>query len=406
MVCNGKFYLRHLMTSGLVLAITIFLLISQGQCASLKRIAIFPLSTEKAESYSYLGPAISEILASRLTGLQEAEVIDETLIKKALGHDHPMPAPVEALKKIARNLHADFFLTGAVISRGREIALDMTLYPLRAGDKAEKFSFSVLSADEILPNLQKVASEIGYQLAHLGNEVTPMSGMPGYAPGEQVFSSAERSSDEPEGLSIARMHPDLFFLEEEQQKSDQKVIEKEVKADKGQKGFSLLAPEEREYPEDNEDIGATPDYPVPVGSVPEHDRKKKTSQGKQSFKGTKEDEEKGWLSWFKLPFRDKKPEEKKTVTVASRSPLPYPTPEEVFGIKKNEVKSSDQEILLKRDVKQAATVPAPEGQRKETRDGRGWLSWLGGNAKVAQEKRHHEAPPSEMPEDGPIWQWY
>jgi TolB-like protein len=138
------------------------------------KVAILPFLIHSQEDLDYLREGIYDILASRITVEGRIEVIERSIVERALYEERPTRLDETAATKIGTMVGADYIVLGSLTKVGSYISLDARLISI----SEEKPPLGVYTQhkgiDDVMVKIGDFAQDIGYKI--LGRR--PMAGRP------------------------------------------------------------------------------------------------------------------------------------------------------------------------------------------------------------------------------------
>ncbi|MGQ9812988.1 MAG: hypothetical protein ACUVQ2_06335 [Dissulfurimicrobium sp.] len=383
-----------------------------------QRIALLPIDTSKAGNFAYLGPAIEELLNSRLYKPGIIGVISPS--DMAGGAENRKAESITAMKDKARDLGAKYFITGEVSSDGKTPGLTLRLMETSASKPIRSLSIKNALVDDVLTKIDGFIAETADAIVTGPQSVaeTPPQHSDIHSNASPTIKPTEQDTPQkPEvvennAIAIARIHPDYLFYE----KLDEITGEKDNTTASPAKSKVETNRSERDAKEAKEAYENVLPYPAPS----------QTSESSKEVGNTNEHKNAQLAASLK---KATKKDGVKAPRITSSSKIPYPTPEEIearAASAANAIPEMPPASIIKTPERPQAQVQTPH-QQGETKEG--WLSWI---LKPFKAKKQNEAqalnkpalpkekdravPPSKniKPDttstttvsDGPIWQWY
>ncbi len=138
--------------------------------ARVYKVAILPFMIYSQENLDYLREGIYEILSTRIMVEGRIEVIDRTLVERALYEERPMRLDEAMAQKIGMRVGADFIVMGSITKVGNYISLDARMINITE-EKPPLSAFTQHKGiDDVMLKIGDFAQEIGYKI--LGRRVT------------------------------------------------------------------------------------------------------------------------------------------------------------------------------------------------------------------------------------------
>ncbi len=150
-----KRYPRRL--SGFFCLLSVFFLLSDSTALAAEpatRILILPLAIHSEKDLAFLNKGIMEMMASRIS--QSAKVIRQAI-----------PDPGKDPVQTARDLNADYVVTGSLTLFGDSASTDATLTEAASGDSVLQFSQFGQSSGDVLMHVNQFATQVSQYIASL-----------------------------------------------------------------------------------------------------------------------------------------------------------------------------------------------------------------------------------------------
>ena len=160
--------------------------------AKVYKVAILPFLIHSQENLDYLREGIYDILLSRITVEGRIEVIERSLVERALFEEKPMRLDETVATKIGMRVGADYIVLGSLTKIGSYISLDARLISITEEKPPLGAYTQHKGIDDVMVKIGDFAQDIGYKI--LGRR--PMVGRP---------SEPGRSSLIQPGREIGRM---------------------------------------------------------------------------------------------------------------------------------------------------------------------------------------------------------
>jgi TolB-like protein len=128
------------------------------------KVAILPFLIHSQENLDYLREGVYDILASRIVVEGRIEVIDHSLVERALFEERPMRLDEAAATKIGVRAGADYVVLGSLTKVGDYISLDARMISIRE-EKPPLTAFTHhRGIEDVMVKIADFAQEIGYKL--------------------------------------------------------------------------------------------------------------------------------------------------------------------------------------------------------------------------------------------------
>ena len=136
----------------------------------LYRVAILPFVINSQENLDYLREGIYDIIASRITVEGRIEVIDRSIVERALYEERPIRLDEGTAIKIGTRAGADYIVLGSLTKVGDYISLDARLLNITE-DKPPLSAYTQHKGlDDVMVKIGDFAQEIGAKI--LGHRIT------------------------------------------------------------------------------------------------------------------------------------------------------------------------------------------------------------------------------------------
>jgi TolB-like protein len=133
-------------------------------------VAFLPFTAHAAKDLSYLQEGLRDMLASRLSANAGIVVVDKALVDRTLtdlGATTPDKSiPPQDLPRLAKNLGADYLVTGSLTSLGGGMSIDAKV--IESGDTAtpQNFYSTAATEDDVIPAINQLAADISAKVFH------------------------------------------------------------------------------------------------------------------------------------------------------------------------------------------------------------------------------------------------
>lgn len=150
--------LRMVLSIGLVMLSLCSPVLGQAESNAVK-VALLPLDMSKAGKYGFLGDALHNMLASRLSGAEDVEIVDILLSKKEYERLQGL-VKLEDAKDSLKKMNTDYVGTGATYATQGGLKLQMTFYPKDSEKKPISLTMIAKDEGEIIAAIGGFAEEI------------------------------------------------------------------------------------------------------------------------------------------------------------------------------------------------------------------------------------------------------
>jgi len=150
-----------LTTTFFVILSTLFTLIQApvSYAKEPQKVVIVPFAMHAERDISFLRDGILDMLGSRLYSKDKLVVIEEGLVKKAMGN-YQGPINLAYVSGLAAKLGADYALFGSLTVFGESISLDATLVSLKKEKPPAIVFFQSKDRESLMPEINKFAQKV------------------------------------------------------------------------------------------------------------------------------------------------------------------------------------------------------------------------------------------------------
>ncbi len=128
------------------------------------RVAILPFLIHSQENLDYLREGIYDILSSRISVEGMIEVIDRSIVERALFEERPMRLDETVAKKIGMRSGADYIVLGSLTKIGNYISLDARLISITETKPPLGVYTQHKGIDDVMVKIGDFAVDIGYRI--------------------------------------------------------------------------------------------------------------------------------------------------------------------------------------------------------------------------------------------------
>lgn len=262
---------------GIFIAFIICPIISLEAAQREVKVAVLPFDISSAGQFSFVGPAIEEVLSSSLATLASdgMSVMDSLEIQDITGKKQG-GISFPDIREMAGRLKADYVITGKLLSEGEHITIDMDLLQVDSESPLYSLVFSPVSLDEVPPRIEDFATQAANQIMNVPKSVKAESDTKDEQEIPQKLSQEETAQNE--NLVIARMHPDLLVKQSDRDSGELEQIPDLSAGELYAQGLPPMPPE------------PLPDPASTLSCLPS-----KTETADKENK-------KGWFSWIRKPW--------------------------------------------------------------------------------------------------------
>jgi TolB-like protein len=134
------------------------------------KVAILPFLINSEENLDYLRDGIYDILTSRITSEGRINVIDRSIVERALYEERPMRLDEAVATKIGMRAGADYIVLGSLTKVGSYISLDARLLSITEDRQPLGVYTQHKGIDDVMVKIGDFAQDIGYKI--LGRRAT------------------------------------------------------------------------------------------------------------------------------------------------------------------------------------------------------------------------------------------
>ena len=128
------------------------------------KVAILPFLIHSQENLDYLREGIYDILASRITVEGRIDVIERSVLERALTEERPMRLDETAATKIGTRVGADYIVLGSLTKIGDYISLDARLISITEEKPPLGVYTQHKGIDDVMVKIGDFAQDIGYKI--------------------------------------------------------------------------------------------------------------------------------------------------------------------------------------------------------------------------------------------------
>ena len=123
-------------------------------------VALLPFKVHSAGSLDYLETALVDLLAARLEASGRVQVVESVVVREALvEHAGGEMAEVE-LRRLAREVGADYVVTGSLTELAGRYSLDIRVTPVQSAFTSKTMVFTAEGEDELLDRVNELAGRV------------------------------------------------------------------------------------------------------------------------------------------------------------------------------------------------------------------------------------------------------
>ena len=128
------------------------------------RVAILPFLIHSQENLDYLREGIYDILASRITVEGRIEIIERSIVERALYEERPARLDEAVAQKIGTRVGADYIVLGSLTKIGTYISLDARLISITEEKPPLAVYTQHKGIDDVMVKIGDFAQDIGYKI--------------------------------------------------------------------------------------------------------------------------------------------------------------------------------------------------------------------------------------------------
>jgi TolB-like protein len=135
------------------------------------RVVIFPFHVNAENDLDFIRKGMLNMLSSRLTFKNEVEVLDSHVIKTVADassflppFNSSTPLDTDAARRLARQLKADYVLTGSLTEFGQSISIDATMIDINEKKQSIPFFSQAPDMDGTIPAINRLAAQINHKI--------------------------------------------------------------------------------------------------------------------------------------------------------------------------------------------------------------------------------------------------
>jgi outer membrane protein insertion porin family len=130
-------------------------------------VAVTPFRIHSAQPLGYLEQSLADLLSSRLEASGRIEVVDAVIVREALVDYAAGELSDVAVRKLARELGADYVVSGSLTELAGQFSLDVRVTPVSADAASETLVYTAANEDQLLDRVNELADRL---VANLGAE--------------------------------------------------------------------------------------------------------------------------------------------------------------------------------------------------------------------------------------------
>nr|HDN00826.1 hypothetical protein [Deltaproteobacteria bacterium] len=307
---------------GLFIAFVICPIISIEAAQREVKVAVLPFDVSSAGRFSFVGPAMEEILSSRLATLASdgMSVMDSLEIRHITGKKQGAIS-FQDIRDMSGKLRVDYGITGKLISEGEHIRIAMDLLQSDSESPLYSLVFVPESLDEVPLRIEDFATQAANHIMNVPKSLTAESDTEDEQKVLQKSSLEETARNE--DLLTARMHPDLLVKQADRDSGKSEQVPDVSAGELYTQGLPPMPPE------------PLPDPASTISSLPP-----KTEAADKKNK-------KGWFSWIRKPWgsQDTSVQDAASVSVIPDKPTEIKTAEDHAAAVVPQESKAEQPIL-------------------------------------------------------------
>ena len=122
-------------------------------------VAVLPFKVNAARPLDYLEDSLADLLATRLEASGRVEVVESVTVRETLVA-YPGERTEEAVRRLARELGADYVVVGSLTELAGRYSLDVRVTPVDSRVATSTMTFTAEGDDELLDRVNELASRI------------------------------------------------------------------------------------------------------------------------------------------------------------------------------------------------------------------------------------------------------
>ncbi|MGH7289320.1 MAG: outer membrane protein assembly factor BamA, partial [Myxococcota bacterium] len=122
-------------------------------------VAVLPFEVHSEKPLDYLEASLADLLATRLEASGQVDVVEAVTVRETL-IAWPGERTEDALRRLARELHADWVVVGSLTELAGHYSLDVRVTPAESPVATRTMVLSAQGDDELLDRVNELASEI------------------------------------------------------------------------------------------------------------------------------------------------------------------------------------------------------------------------------------------------------
>jgi len=123
-------------------------------------VAVTPFRIHSARPLGYLEQSLADVLSSRLEASGRIEVVDAVLVREALVDYAAGELTEDALRRLARELGAEYVVSGSLTELAGQFSLDVRITPVDSDAASETLVLTALDEDALLGRVNELAERI------------------------------------------------------------------------------------------------------------------------------------------------------------------------------------------------------------------------------------------------------
>jgi outer membrane protein insertion porin family len=128
-------------------------------------VAVTPFRIHSAQPLGYLEQSLADLLSSRLEASGRILVVDAVIVREALVDYAAGELTEDALRDLARELGADYVVSGSLTELAGHFSLDVQVTPVESDAASETLVFTASSEDQLLDRVNELADRLVADLA-------------------------------------------------------------------------------------------------------------------------------------------------------------------------------------------------------------------------------------------------
>jgi TolB-like protein len=172
-----RLYIINLIIFFMVIFFQGWIVYPGAMAADRKRISVLPFRINAEKDMEYLQKGVSEILESRLAGIQDIMVVSP--VAKADVQDfEKLTTHPEKIRDIYKEKNMDYIVYGSITIIGKRVSMDVKVVNLSGDQNLWSFFRKIDTIDDLIPTIENISNEIGNKVfkSRVPGKTIPSSG--------------------------------------------------------------------------------------------------------------------------------------------------------------------------------------------------------------------------------------